>query len=220
MFEQISKDPYIIDLYRKVEAYEDLNDGWSYHNLNHVNNVAKTVESVLSSLGYSQDFINEAKIAALLHDVGCINGKENHAYRSYEIIKEYFESQNISLLNKELVLDAIKMHSDGFDTNNIIALAVIFADKLDIKYDRLAKSGYSIIGLKELQYIKDIIVNIDNNKLIVKFIADSKINIQELEKFYFISKVFKAIKGFARLMNLDYIITLNNVNWNPNFSLT
>ena len=32
--------------------------------------------------------MNEAKIAALLHDTGCIKGKENHAIRSYGFAKK------------------------------------------------------------------------------------------------------------------------------------
>lgn len=215
MFDPISNDPYIIDLYKKIEVYEDLNEGWAYHNYNHVKNVARLVEDTLKSLGYDETLIDEAKIAAILHDIGCIEGKENHAFRSCEMAEEYFENKNISLNNKSLILDAIKLHSDGFDTENIIALVLIFADKLDIKHDRLAKAGFGINGMKELQYINDIIIDINNDILTVKFIADSKINIQELESFYFIRKVFKAIESFAKAMKLDYKVTLNDDIWNP-----
>lgn len=220
MFETILNDPYIIDLYKKIEIYEDLNGGWAYHNYNHVKNVANLVETILNSLGYNQSFVVEAKIAALLHDIGCIEGKENHAYRSYEMAKDYFRNKNITLVNKNLVLDAIKMHSEGFDTNNVITLAVIFGDKLDIKYDRLSKAGYSITGLKEIQYIKDILVNIKNSELTVKFIADTKINMQELENFYFMPKVFKAIENFAKKMNLNFSVTINDDKWYPIFNIS
>lgn len=217
MFEAILNDSYIIDLYKRIEIYEDLNSGWAYHNLNHVINVAKTVEEILKSLGYDNAFIDESKVAALLHDIGCIEGKENHEHRSYEMAKDYFESNNINLTDKDLVLDAIKLHRDGFDTDNVIARTLMFADKLDIKHDRLAKAGYTIAGLKELQYVKDIVVSIDNNQLSVKFVADERMNIKELEEFYFIAKVFKAIESFANVMNLEYSVNLNEDVWEPRF---
>ena len=54
------------------------------------------------------------------------------------------------------ILDAIKIHSGGFDSDNIIALTLVLSDKLDIKHTKVAKEGYNIKGMKELQYIKDI----------------------------------------------------------------
>lgn len=218
MFQTLLNDPYIIDLYKKIEIYEDLNGGWAHHNYNHVMNVATLVEKVLSNLGYDKTFIDEAKVAALLHDIGCIEGKENHELKSYEMAKYYLETRRINLSNKDLVLDAIKMHRDCVDTDNLIALVLSFSDKLDIKHDRIAKAGLNIPGQKEMQYIKDIIVNIDNGELVVEFIADVKMNKQELENYYFMPKVFKAIENFAKVMNLNYTVTLNNHKWNPTFN--
>ena len=101
-FEKIKNDKTIIEVYNKISEYEDLYKGWAYHNLDHVKNVAKLVESLHSELGYDDSFIEEAKIAALLHDTGAIEGKNNHSLRSYEFAKKYFEKNNIILKNKDL----------------------------------------------------------------------------------------------------------------------
>lgn len=212
-FEKIENDKIIIEVYNKIAQFEDLDKGWAHHNLEHVKNVAKIVESLLSKLNYEESFIEEAKIAAILHDTGAIEGKNNHALRSYKFAKEYFESNNIILENEDLVLEAIKIHSDGFDNDNIIALTLILSDKLDIKYTRVAKEGYNVKGMKELQYIKDILVDIHNKDLEIKFICDDKINKNELEYFYFIIKVFKAIIAFSRKMNLNPKVYFNDDKW-------
>ncbi|MDB2087615.1 HD domain-containing protein [Clostridium paraputrificum] len=212
-FEKIKNDKTIIEVYNRISEFEDLDKGWAHHNFHHVKNVAKLIESLLSELGYDDSFIEEAKIAALLHDAGAIEGKNNHSLRSYEFAKKYFEKNNIILENKDLVLEAIKIHSGGFDSDNIIALALILSDKLDIKYTRVAKEGYKVKGMKELKYIKDILVEINNKNLEIKFVCHEKINKNELEEFYFMEKVFRAIIAFSKKMNLNPKVLFNNEEW-------
>lgn len=212
-FEKIKNDKEIIEIYNKISEFEDLDKGWAHHNLNHVENVAELVEILLEKLDYDENFIGEAKIAALLHDTGAIKGKNNHSLRSYEFAKKYFKKNNIILENMDLVLEAIRIHSDGFDSDNIIALTLILSDKLDIKSTRVAKEGYNVKGMKELQYIKDILVEINNKNLEIQFLCDDKINKNELEEFYFLTKVFKAIITFSKKINLNSKVFFNNEEW-------
>lgn len=65
-FEKIKSDKNIIKLYNKISEFEDFNKGWAYHNLEHVENVTKIIELLLQALNYDKDFIEEAKIAAIL----------------------------------------------------------------------------------------------------------------------------------------------------------
>lgn len=212
-FEKIANDKEIIRIYNEISKFEDLDKGWAYHNLEHANNVANLVEVLLKKLGYSDNFIEEAKIAAILHDIGALNGKKNHALKSYNFSKMYLKKNNFLLENLDLVLDAIKIHSDGFNSENIIALTLILSDKLDIKYTRIAREGYNVAGMKELQYIKDILVDIYDNTLKIKFICDDKINKNELEEFYFIAKVFKGIIAFSKKMKLNPKVFFNDSEW-------
>lgn len=213
MYDKIANDPYIKKLYHDIEIYEDLTGGEGYHNYNHVTNVAKTIETILTKLGYDNNIIESAKIAAILHDLGCIEGKEGHPYRSSLISKEYFSSNNIILENEDEILNAIINHSNGFDSESIITSALIFADKIDIKFNRLAKAGYNNIGARQMQYVKDVTIDIVDKHLIVNFITDSKINMEEYCSWYFLPKVFKAIKGFSNKINMDYIININCELW-------
>ena len=212
-FKKIEIDEIIVKHYNKISIFEDVDKGLAHHNLDHVKNVALLVESLLLSLGYENNFIEEAKIAAILHDTGAIDGKANHAFRSYVFAKQYFEENNIILIHKDLVLDAIKAHSDGFDSDNIMALTLILADKLDIKYTRIAKEGYNVNGIRQMQYIRDIVVDISNNNLDIKFLCDDNIDMAELEGFYFIAKVFKAIIAFSEKLNLNPRVFSNDTKW-------
>lgn len=213
IYNNILKDSEIIEQYRSVEIYEEKAGGWAFHNIEHVKNVSLIVESILKELGFDKEFIYKAKIACILHDTGAIKGKEGHAYRSYEYSRKYFESHNIVFEDMELVLEAIKIHSNGFDTDNIIALALIFADKLDIKKTRISEEGKKAIGNRQYYHINDIKLNLSNSLLYINFITDGNINMQEINEYYFTKKVFKAIQAFSNKLNLKYEILIDNEIW-------
>lgn len=216
MYEKIINDQEIIKLYQDISEYEEMAGGWAHHDFNHVNNVAMMVEKILKQLQYNLQFIEEAKIAAILHDMGSLQGKENHANRSYELAKKYFERKAIKLENEALVLEAIQIHSDGFETDNIMALSLILADKLDIKKTRLAPAGYEVEGLNEIQHIEEIQITIDSEQLVISFVANEAMNLRKLESFYFITKVFKSIRNFSEKLNLQPRVLLNNQPWDLN----
>lgn len=213
IYNKILNDKSIRTIYNEIEITEDKEKGCAYHNYDHILNVLEIVENTLLSMNCNQNFIAKAKIACLLHDVGALQGKDNHAYRSYEYAKNYFKNNNIIFDDIEDVLEAIKIHSDGFDTNNLIALALIFADKLDIKKTRISMEGKNIIGNRQYAHIEDIIVNIDHGYLIINFITDGEINIKELNEYYFTKKVFKAIESFSKKTNLNWKILMDNNTW-------
>lgn len=213
IYSEMLNDNSIKLLYNEIEIFEDREKGWAYHNYTHVLNVTNIVEKTLLSIGCNQEFILKAKIACLLHDVGALQGKDNHAYRSYEYAKNYLKNNNIVFDGIEDVLEAIKIHSDGFDTNNLIALSLIFADKLDIKKSRITEEGKKIVGNRQYVHIEDIIVSTDNNCLIVNFITDGNMNMNELNEYYFTKKVFNAIKSFSSKVGLTWKVLLDNNIW-------
>lgn len=213
IYKKITNDKNIINIYKEIEKYENETKGWAHHNIEHIKNVTQITEKILTMLNYSPEFITKGKIACYLHDVGASEGKEEHALRSYQFAKQYFNKNNIYFENIDLVLDAIKNHSDGFDTDNIIALSLILADKLDIKKTRVAEEGKKVIGMRQLLYVEDILIKIENKILTVNFIVDDNLNLQELNEFYFTKKVFKAIESFSNKLKINYQILLNNKEW-------
>ena len=214
LFLEIKNSQEIKNLFKEVLVKEkEEANFWAFHGETHIMNVVNFVERVSKLLNYDEEFVMQTKIAALLHDFGMIYGKEGHAEKSYEIAKKYFEENNIQTGNNEMILDAILNHSDGFGRNNKIAAILMFADKIDVKKDRIAPMGYDIPGMREVQYIEDIAINIINNELTINFIVKEEANKQEIEEFYFFEKIFKSIKAFAKENNLTYLVYYNDENW-------
>lgn len=67
--------------------------------------------------------------------------------------------------------------------------------------------------MRELQYIKDILIEIKDGWLEIQFICSDNINKAELEEFYFMIKVFKAIIAFSEKMNLNPKVLFNESEW-------
>ena len=199
-FEKIEKDKNLIELYKKVHEYEVAHGGHAHHDYNHVVNVANYCEEILKTLKFDDEIVEEAKIAALLHDTGALKGKENHAQRSFEFAKKYLAENNIHLKHEDLVLEAIKNHSDGFDTDNIIQLVLILADKIDIKKSRVSDFGKQVEGMRQCQYIENIQFKIENGRFKINFVCDKKMDLEELNNYYFTKKVFKAIQALYKCL--------------------
>ena len=213
LYNLLKQDEKIQKIYKQIEENEIQDGGWAFHNYEHIKNVSKIAEEILKSLNFDEETIYSCKIACLLHDVGAIEGKDGHAERSYEYAKALFEDNNYLFKDKDVVLDAIKNHSDGFESDNIVALAIILADKLDIKKTRISEEGKKVIGNRQYQHIEDIVVNINDNKITVNFITVGNLDLKETNEYYFTKKVFKAIQSFSNKLGLNYYILLDNNTW-------
>lgn len=213
IYNNLLKDENIKNIYKKIEIIEDKEHARAYHNFQHIKNVTHIVEDILKSLNVDDNTISKTKIACLLHDIGILYGKENHAYRSYEMAKEYFKENSISFVGIEEVLDAIRDHSNKFDSDSIITLALILGDKLDIKKTRITNDGKNVIGNRQYSHIEDIIIAIESDTITIDFKTDNKIDIIELNEYYFTQKVFFAINSFSSKMNLKPIILLDDKEW-------
>ena len=213
MFDRIKNDKYIIGCYLKADDPNSEDGFWVYHGMKHINNVVEMVEKILIQFDYDLEYIENAKIAALLHDVGFLGIKKDHEIRSYEMAKKYLEENKIELKYKDEILDAIKNHREGFDSESFMTLVLILADKIDIKKSRLAPEGYEIDGLNQYQYVEDINISKNNNELIFNFIVDNNCDKKTLEEYYFTIKVLKAIKKFAEHLSLNLKLLWNDEDW-------
>lgn len=203
----------ILKIYEKIEKREIKEGERAFHNYEHVRNVSKIVEKILSELNCDEDTIYNSKIACLLHDIGALECKEGHQQRSFEYAKNFFKEKNLVFKGLDDVLDAILNHSSGFETDNLIAVSIILADKLDIKKTRISEEGKKVEGNRQYQHIEDIIINIKDGAITIDFITDGKMDMKEVNDYYFTTKVFKAVEAFSNRLNLKHYILIDNEPW-------
>lgn len=212
LFEQLYHEETIRARYAAVTAFEDQTCGWAYHGWDHVCAVTEMTASILQQLNLPEDYIQAAKIAALFHDIGADLGKKNHAQRSADIARTYLSAHR-PLAHEETIYQAICQHSDGFETDEIMTLALILSDKLDITRPRVAKAGYQVSGMRQLQYITAIDLQITPAKVTVAFTAEEALDLAELNQFYFTKKVFRAVFAFANKLERQPELFLNDQFW-------
>lgn len=213
VYNALNSSPSLLDIYSEIEKREAKNGGWAFHNYEHVKNVSQTAEKILADLHFDEDTIYACKIACLLHDVGALQGKEGHSQRSFEYAKKLFEEKNWIFEMEDVVLDAIQNHSSGFESDNIVLLSILLADKLDIQKTRISEEGKKIRGNRQYQHIEDIIADIQDGTLTIHFITDGKMEMEEVNDYYFTAKVFKAIKAFSERLHLKHLILMDDKPW-------
>ena len=211
IFNDLITNPEIIDIYHNVDNVDSsfliATHGWK-----HIHQVITMVENILTELNCDLATIENGKIAALLHDIGCIKGKENHATYSYTMAKEFLKDKNLSQENQEIILDAIRNHSNPEKNHTIVGVTLALADKLDFNQNRMCPLGMKVKHYNQMYYIEKVNISIKDS-VIITFVVNEKFDRIDLEQYYFTQKIFSAIKIFANYIQKPYEVKINNDIW-------
>ena len=192
----------------KIQNYYQLADESKFyhaeHNLSHALRVMELCQIIATQLNLADHDVENVCIAGLLHDIGASNfGKKNHAERSFEFAHQY--TQNVDILN------AIRYHSHGHPSTYGYILTL--ADKLDICRNRVTELGATITGVRQFLHFTALTLEIKNNCLTIQITSDQQTDWEELNDYYFVTKIFTAIKNFADYFKLTYQVLVDNQPW-------
>lgn len=160
----------IIDSINKVNE----NNLLACHRRYHTTFVINTIEKLLSILNFEEDIIELGKIAGLLHDIGTIEGKKGHAYRSSEMCIHFLDKTNLSQENKDTIIHAIEDHSNGNEINSPVGAALLLADKIDISKNRVLELGKQDRWHSNLLNIEETILTVEDKNIIINYIVNDK----------------------------------------------
>ena len=186
------------------------------HGIYHWTTVAGIAKDfVLHAGGNARDAML-ADIAGLLHDCGLICGNDKHAENGAQIAKaflqaRYGDGRPLSNVDIEIIAHAIANHSDGTEMNNIIDVALHFADKIHVWRDRVYKT--SSIILEEATKIKSIDYEITAAVLAVRYqVEDDFIP----KKFFRWKKAYEAPqKAASFLASSSFFFSMINAIFYP-----
>ncbi len=83
-------DDYILNLFK-----DELPSSFLYHNYTHTKRVFKSVNEIIEDIELKDDQVLILKLAALLHDAGYINTRDDHEEESVRIAREYLTSLEV-----------------------------------------------------------------------------------------------------------------------------
>jgi len=115
--------------------------GFTEHDFPHVCYTAETAAMILQELGHSNETIELAKIAGLLHDIGNMMNRTFHAASGAEIARTILERHGMPYPDIGAVCSAVGNHDEGTGKPvNIISAALIIADKVDVRRSRVQET--------------------------------------------------------------------------------
>ena len=142
------------------------------HGRYHAMFAVDTAEYILKSLSYDSKTVELGRIAALLHDIGNIAGRRNHARKSAALAKAFLDgAEDLSPGEKDMILQAIEDHSGGEKISTAIGAALFIADKADTsKRRRLTKEP--IDGwYSNLLQIEDVDISVSGGAITINYIT-------------------------------------------------
>lgn len=191
---------------KKFDLIDKNNNNSFNHGLQHAQNVIDIMKKLVKLLKIGKVEENYLLIACALHDIGQLDGKENHFVRSKEYAKDYLKGR-LDQEWYEKILLAIENHheKEKIDDLTLFEHLVLFADKMDFSYKRLAKNYFQNNFEK---HILNVDFAIKNNifKVIIK--TDQSITESDFKTWNYYSKIAERIKQFARKLKMDYEIEI------------
>ncbi|MEE0699165.1 MAG: HD domain-containing protein [Bacilli bacterium] len=221
LYEKIINNTEYIKMVKEIEKIKFITDGkWDWeHGLGHYKRVSLYVKQILEQLSADNRTIELGMTAALLHDIGLSKGdKINHAVESSRIFEKFIDLDDINEKEKEILRQAIYDHSKGNNIQSLVGLSLVLADKLDVTYHRTVNSSIQDNMNKEIQKIKKVNININDNELIVTYTTDSSFDISILRDW---DKCVKIPAKVANYLGKKFIFLVNNqqINLSDIFAL-
>lgn len=173
------------------------------HGIMHMERVANQVYLLLQQYGCDERTCLLGYIAGLIHDIGMIYGKENHAQNGSELSKMFLKKlQILSDREIETVANAILTHGSGENTENCIGIFLALVDKVDICKER------SIGVDSPIKRIERYTMNIKENTLEIDYEMTS---LKGKEGIYMIPKTIDVPMMLVEKLGLNIQFFINGI---------
>lgn len=135
-YSSLLESPDILTYIKHADAYA-AHIGYIRHDLDHMTSVAKRSSELLLALGYDARYAELVKIAALLHDIGNLVNRIEHAQSSALMAFSLLLNRSMDPEEIAVICTAIGNHDEHTGVPvNPAAAALILADKTDVRHSR------------------------------------------------------------------------------------
>lgn len=194
-YKYIKQNPDIMEYIRRADkALEAL--GYTEHSFAHVERTAQVTSMVLEELGYDERTVELARIAAIMHDIGNVINRADHAQSG--AVMAFRLLDNLSMPASEIcsIISAIGNHDEGTGLPlDPISAALIIGDKTDVRRSRVRNHDLLTFDIHDR-------VNYAVERSTVKFNDDKSSLILDLEIDTEISSVLEYFEIFLGRMLL------------------
>lgn len=211
-YKYIKQNPDIMTYIKRADtALEAI--GYTEHSFPHVERVAAMSSMILTELGYPERDIELVKIASIMHDIGNIVNRNDHAQSGAVMAFRLLDNLRMPADEISTVVSAIGNHDEETSYPiDAVSAALIIGDKTDVRRSRVRNNdpltfdihdrvNYAVSG-SELSF------GANNTSLILKLTIDTEIS-PIMEYFEIFLDRMLLCKRAAQVLGLKFELTIN-----------
>ena len=142
-YKYIKQNPDIMEYIKRADQSLKA-QGYTEHSFAHVEIVAQNASMILETLGYDERTVELARIAGIMHDIGNVINRIDHAQSG--AVMAFRLLDNLSMPANEIcsIISAIGNHDETTATPvDPISAALIIADKTDVRRSRVRNNDFT-----------------------------------------------------------------------------
>lgn len=141
-YKYIKQNPDIMEYIRRADKALEA-QGFTEHSFSHVEIVAKNASMILTELGYDERQAELARIAGIMHDIGNVINRTDHAQSGAVMAFRLLDNINMPASEICSIISAIGNHDEGTaQPIDAISAALIIADKTDVRRSRVRNNDF------------------------------------------------------------------------------
>ena len=139
-YKYIKQNPDIMEYIRRADKALEA-QGYTEHSFAHVEKVAASAAMILETLGYDERTVELARIASMMHDIGNVINRVDHAQSGAVMAFRLLDNLDMPASEICSIISAIGNHDEGTGlTLDPISAALIIGDKTDVRRSRVRNS--------------------------------------------------------------------------------
>ena len=211
-YQYIKQNPDIMEYIRRADkALEAL--GYTEHSFPHVERVAHVSSYILQTLGYDGRTIELAKIASMMHDIGNVINRVDHAQSGAVMAFRLLEDLSMPASEICSIISAIGNHDEGTGQPlDPISAAMMIADKCDVRRSRVRNTDLLTFDIHDrVNYAvvkSDVEFNNDKSSIILELQIDTEIS-SVLEYFEIFLDRMLLCKKASQFLGVQFELIIN-----------
>ena len=211
-YKYIRQNPDIVEYIQRADkALEAL--GYTEHSFAHVENAAQTASMILTTLGYDERTVELAKIAAIMHDIGNVINRVDHAQSG--AVMAFRLLDNLSMPAGEIcsIISAIGNHDEGTGQPlDPISAALIIGDKTDVRRSRVRNTDMLTFDIHDrvnyaVEY-SNVSCIAEKKSILLELQIDTKIS-SGLEYFEIFLERMLLCRRASKFLGMDFGMLIN-----------
>ena len=211
-YKYIKQNPDIMEYIRRSDKALEA-QGYTEHSFAHVEKTAATSAMILTTLGYDERTVELARIASIMHDIGNVINRADHAQSGSVMAFRLLDNLNMPASEICSIISAIGNHDEGTGLPlDPISAALIIGDKTDVRRSRVRNIDLLTFDIHDrVNYAvekSELRFSDDNSSIILELQIDTKIS-SVMEYFEIFMKRMLLCRRAAGFLGVQFEMLVN-----------